>query len=249
MGNIARVGGWRFDVDRRRLTWGAEIYRIFGRDPAVPVTPMEAMAYFAAAGRKEITQAFLEAVHRARSFDLELPALTAGGRSVWVRIQGRYEAGGDCRLLSGALQDITERKRAEAELIVAAKQAAEAANVAKSRFLAAASHDLRQPIQAINLFQSALAMTTLDPEQKRIGDSRRRRPGAWGIFSSALLDVSRLDSGVVVAHPEAFHTTLLCGLDAEFTPWPREVAALPAPSAVPRAGDPDGPQAAPQPAG
>ncbi|CAG0957705.1 partial two-component system, sensor histidine kinase, partial [Rhodocyclaceae bacterium] len=217
MGNIARVGGWRFDVDRRRLTWGAEIYRIFERDPAVPIATREAMAHFDGPGRREITQAFLEAVHRARSFDLELPALTTGGRSVWVRIQGQYEAGGDCRLLSGALQDITERKRAEADL-VAAKQAAEAANVAKSRFLAAASHDLRQPIQAINLFQSALAMTTLGPEQKRISDSLATATRSLGDLLNALLDISRFDSGAVVAHPEALHIdALLCGLDAEFT--------------------------------
>lgn len=51
-----------------------------------------------------------------------------------------------------AQTDISLRKKAEADLLVAKRQA-ENANIAKTRFLAAASHDLRQPIQAINLFR------------------------------------------------------------------------------------------------
>ena len=218
MGNIARVGGWRFDPDSRRLTWGDEIYRIFERDPAAPVSPREAMSHFAEADRKAIIQAFLEAIHRARSFDLELPAQTVAGRPIWVRIQGQYEAVAGRRLLSGALQDITERKRGEAEL-VAAKQAAEAANLAKSRFLAAASHDLRQPIQAINLFQSALATTALDPEQKHISASLATATRSLGDLLNALLDISQLDSGAVAACVEPLHIdALLCRLEGEFAP-------------------------------
>ena len=63
--------------------------------------------------------------------------------------------------------NITEKKRA-AEALDAAKQAAEQANVAKSRFLAAASHDLRQPLQTIRLLQGLLA--------QKSSTGRRRRP-------------------------------------------------------------------------
>lgn len=57
----------------------------------------------------------------------------------------------------------------ESELITA-KQAADTASVAKSRFLAAASHDFRQPTQAINLFSDALTRTKLSADQRRICD-------------------------------------------------------------------------------
>ena len=59
--------------------------------------------------------------------------------------------------------DVTEFRRAAAEFAVA-KQAAEQANLVKSRFLAAASHDLREPLQAMSLLRAALRRRVTDPE-------------------------------------------------------------------------------------
>jgi PAS domain S-box-containing protein len=95
-----------------------------------------------------------------------------------------------------AVQDITARKRAEAALL-AATTAAEKANAAKSRFLAAASHDLRQPIQAMGLFIESLRKTPLDARQQHIALSLERSTEVLGQLLDALLDISRLDAGVV----------------------------------------------------
>jgi len=89
-----------------------------------------------------------------------------------------------------------ELESANSELVVQ-KQAAEKANIDKSRFLAAASHDLRQPLYAMDLFLGSLA-------QKREGDdstyllSRMRSAldSMQSMFSS-LLDMSRFDAGVI----------------------------------------------------
>ena len=79
-----------------------------------------------------------------------------GGPLRWGEVQAEVEpASGRVLGFIAALTDITARKQTKAEFRVACQQA-ETANIAKTRFLAAASHDLRQPIQAINIFQDAL---------------------------------------------------------------------------------------------
>ena len=79
---------------------------------------------------------------------------------------------------------------------------AEEANTAKSRFLAQASHDLRQPVHAIGLFLNSLTQTGLAPEQRAIVDRiDRSLQGVAELFRS-LLDISTLDSGAVTPTPE-----------------------------------------------
>ena len=77
------------------------------------------------------------------------------------------------------------------------KAAAEQANAAKSRFLAAASHDLRQPVHALSLFVAAMRPRSMDEEARGLLDhidgSVRAMSGLFG----GLLDISRLDAGVV----------------------------------------------------
>jgi signal transduction histidine kinase/CheY-like chemotaxis protein len=78
-----------------------------------------------------------------------------------------------------------------------ARRDAEEANAAKSRFLAQASHDLRQPVHAIGLFLNSLTQTGLAPEQRGIVDRiDRSLQGVAELFRS-LLDISTLDSGAV----------------------------------------------------
>src|SRR5262249_60151880 len=76
---------------------------------------------------------------------------------VWRKEPGQaeFDAAGRLATVRGLARDITERKRGEAELSAARKQA-ELANRAKSSFLSAASHDLRQPLQNLALLQSTL---------------------------------------------------------------------------------------------
>jgi len=107
----------------------------------------------------------------------------------------------------------------------AAKDTAEEATMSKSRFLAAASHDLRQPIQAISLFKHALDMTALNEEQKRISDYLARSIHSLGDLLDALLDISKLDAGVISPIPEAIGVLdLLSRIDAEFAPMATEKA-------------------------
>jgi signal transduction histidine kinase len=84
------------------------------------------------------------------------------------------------------------------------KELAEEANLAKSTFLAAASHDLRQPVHALGLFVGALRNVAMPPEGVHIVDQIEASVAATNGLFGALLDISRLDAGIVEVRPRAF---------------------------------------------
>ena len=88
------------------------------------------------------------------------------------------------------------------EELRAQKKAAEEANVAKSRFLAVASHDLRQPLHALQLFVQALEDITLPTHAQQLVANVRRSVDSMEELFDALLDISRLDAGNVHARLE-----------------------------------------------
>lgn len=85
------------------------------------------------------------------------------------------------------------------------KEVAEKANIAKSKFLAAASHDLRQPLHALSLLVGALAERIQYKEVRGIVDKIRAAVAALENLFNALLDISKLDSGVLQPCIEDFH--------------------------------------------
>ena len=100
---------------------------------------------------------------------------------------------------------------------------AERANMAKSRFLAAASHDLRQPLHAQVLFLAELKARLADPEDKNILEYLEVSTNSLRQMLNAMLDVSRLDAGVVKPVVDAFPIgQLLHRLQCELEPQMRE---------------------------
>jgi len=90
------------------------------------------------------------------------------------------------------LQRLELNRRLEAAL-----HEAELANRAKTRFLASASHDLRQPAHTASLFAAALSMRALDAESREIVQHLNSAVQALATQLDALLDISKLDAGVV----------------------------------------------------
>lgn len=86
----------------------------------------------------------------------------------------------------------------------AAQSRAQQAVAAKSLMLAAASHDVRQPLHALSLLLTALKRRVADDEQRNIVDKMEQAAGALRRLFSSLLDVARLEAGVVRAEPHAF---------------------------------------------
>ncbi|MDH4287875.1 MAG: hybrid sensor histidine kinase/response regulator [Aquincola sp.] len=101
----------------------------------------------------------------------------------------------------------------------AARDWAESANRSKSSFLAAASHDLRQPIHALGLYMSALRQRRLDAPTQDIVERMDRSVAALDSLFNALLDISRMDAGALVPQPRAFDLEpMLRRLGDDFAP-------------------------------
>jgi len=107
------------------------------------------------------------------------------------------------RFVSSVIRDVTQRKQMQDE-IIAARRAAERANKANSAFLAAASHDLRQPVQALSLLNGALRRTVKDERALQMIDSQQHSLTAMTNLLNSLLDISRLDAGAVSPELEKF---------------------------------------------
>ena len=93
--------------------------------------------------------------------------------------------------------DLIDALKAQSQAAESARAAAETANHAKSQFLAAASHDLRQPLHAMGLYSAALSAKARDTEMKPLAASIHSSVEALETLFGQLLDLSRLDAGAL----------------------------------------------------
>jgi PAS domain S-box-containing protein len=99
-------------------------------------------------------------------------------------------------LVAAAIRDVTDRKRVE-QALKEARRDAEHANLAKSRFLATASHDLRQPLQTLGLLNGALRRMIRDDSCREALKEQDDAIDAMSRLLNALLDISKLESGAI----------------------------------------------------
>ena len=127
---------------------------------------------------------------------------------LWKSAESCGRAG--TRLVASAIRNVTGRKREQQELVAAreaaekarqiadaARDAADRANLAKSRFLATASHDLRQPLQSLSLLNGALRRLVNHPDALEVLAQQEQAIGAMSRLLNALLDISKLESGAI----------------------------------------------------
>jgi two-component system, chemotaxis family, CheB/CheR fusion protein len=156
----------------------------------------------------------LEAIED-HEIELDLPAL--GRRSLLVSARTLREAATAKRRILVAFDDVTDRKHADQALTLAKSQA-ERANRGKSRFLAAASHDLRQPLQTLSLLQGILMKRIKDAGTLRLVGKIEETLGAMSGMLNTLLDINQLEAGIVRPDVSDFPIAeLLDRLRAEFS--------------------------------
>ncbi len=108
---VAHVGAWEVDLQTMQVYWSDETYRIHEVDEHKPITVEEAIQFYAPEARAIISRTVERAIQKGKSYDLELPLITAKGTPKWVHTIGypEFKEGKVVRLY-GVFQDITERK-------------------------------------------------------------------------------------------------------------------------------------------
>ena len=175
-------------------------YRL-GRDITEPVTALEGAVAKVRAGRQDVRLR----PHRSGT----LASLEEGFNEMAAELDATH------RRSANALAHSEEELARQLQIAEAKKEEAERASEGKSRFLAAASHDLRQPLHALTLFASELG-NSKGAGNRRLAAQIDTAAGAMGELLDALLEASRLDLGAIAPHrhPVALGPLLINAADA-----------------------------------
>jgi len=218
-GRLGRVGGWEIDLKKNELIWSDVVYQIHETEPDYQPTVESAIKFYSPESIPVISEAVNQAIKEGKSYDIDLQLITAKQNRIWVRAIGQaYRVQGEIVKIGGVFQDITERKQAEQELIIAnlelvfqnkekekraaelikAKEKAEESDRLKTAFLYNISHEIRTPFNGILGFLSILQDYEL-PDSERdeyIGIINQSADRLMNTIND-IVELSHIQSGIV----------------------------------------------------
>jgi PAS domain S-box-containing protein len=209
-----QLASWDMDLTTWKVQRSKGHHRIFGYPAGLQEwTKASFLAYVVPVDRAAVEQKIMQVISHSGALDMECRIHRGDGQLRWIWVRGslRTDAQG-CRQLGGVVQDITERKVAEEELLrlrdhlqdlVAertgeleqARLAAEDANRAKSQFLANMSHEIRTPLSAIAGMSRLVRKDPLTPEQAARLDKLESAATYLNATINDVLDLSKIEAG------------------------------------------------------
>lgn len=174
-GSVARLGGWEADLRADTIFWSDQVCDIHDMPRGTAPSLAEGIDFYAPGYRQRITELFGACAANGTPYDEEFQIVTAAGRRRWVRAAGRAMQDGEGRIVSviGAFQDISEPKRAEAELALRREQVDRFERTHSAGVTAATiAHEIAQPLGTIRNYANGALRSfqnnrPLDAEETR----------------------------------------------------------------------------------
>ncbi len=204
---LAHIGSFEFSLHTSVGEVSEEIYRIFGLDPQ----DFFSLSSFLQTLQPGYETLFKEKLEQATpdfdTFKMECRATQpASGQVIYLQILGKvlFDCKQNPQTLVGTLQDITERKVREIELIKAKSQA-EQASIAKEQFLATMSHEIRTPINAILGMSHYMLQDTPKPEQIENLQILQAAAENLLLLVNDILDLNKIEAGRIILEEIEFN--------------------------------------------
>ena len=217
--SVAQLGSWSLDIVNHDLSWSQETHRIFGVPETTPLTLQFFLECVHPDDQDRVRAAWNAALAGA-PYDLE-HRIQVNGVTRWVRERARvhFDAAGQPISAIGTVQDISERRQIETELaryrnhleqlvrertaqleaanqeLIRARNAAEAANRAKSTFLTTMSHEIRTPINAVIGLTHLLQRDINNPRQHKSLSQIAEAAHHLMEMVNDILELSKIEAG------------------------------------------------------
>jgi PAS domain S-box-containing protein len=192
-----RDGVWELDIQENKFWYGPRFEELLGYDIGELTLSRDRFEeLICPEDRAGVRKTIDSHLYRDTVCDVEVRVRHKRGHDEWVRLRAQAERdlSGKPIWLAGSMQLITDRKLAE-QSAIDAKLAAEAANRAKSNFLANVSHEIRTPMNGVIGMSRILSETTLDVTQREYVDIIRDSAQALLSLINDVLDLSKIEAG------------------------------------------------------
>lgn len=199
---ISEVGSFEYDSVGQKIYWSDEIYKIFGFSAEELAKDRKACIEFIDSNNKETIKNAMQQAIKGNEDSIEYAYIGKNNKSGWIGIKCRFFYDENKKFVSarGTVQEITERKLMEKE-IIEAKEKAEKVLLSKSEFIANMSHELRTPINVIfgaiqlfELYMNSGSEFTKDKIGQHLASMKQNCMRLLKLANN-LIDTTKIDSG------------------------------------------------------